>query len=222
MIIIFTLIGFVLGCTVAIVHQRKKSLLQKLPPQDPFQKLPPQDPFQKLPPQDPSYLEDKMWYEAELDFLFKFNEKLVSAFSLKGVIQCIAEAAHNFLPIERTAFLTWDKNSEKFTLACAIGWHYDCNKELLTIGKDSISGLVISNREKLVVFDLAQDYYLSKLKKEEHFLQKAFISVPLIYKDEVLGVLHVCDKKASGTFTQRDVEVAMNIGRMGAIVLQNA
>ncbi|MDD5006182.1 MAG: ATP-binding protein [Candidatus Omnitrophica bacterium] len=212
MIIVFTLIGFVFVYAIAIVYQRKKSLLKKFP----------RDPFHKFPPQVPSYLEDKMWYEAELDFLFKFNEKLVSAFSLQGVAQCITEAANNFLPIERTVFLAWNKSTEKFTLACAIGWYYDRNKGPLIIGKDSISGLVMRNREKLVVSDLAQDYYLSKLKKEEYFLQKAFISVPLIYKDEVLGVLHICDKKTPGTFTQREVSVAMNIGRMGAIALQNA
>jgi signal transduction histidine kinase len=79
----------------------------------------------------------------------------------------------------------------------------------------------MNNRDTLVVSDLAQDPYLSKLKKEE-YLQKAFISAPLIYKDEVLGVLHVCDKKTPGPFTQREVSVVMNIVRMGAITLQNA
>ncbi|MDD5356241.1 MAG: ATP-binding protein, partial [Candidatus Omnitrophica bacterium] len=209
-IIIFTLIGLVFGYTIAIVYQRKKtSLPQKLPQQD------------ASPSQNPSYLEDKIWYEAELDFLFKFDEKLISAFSLQDVVQCITEAAHNFLPIKRTVFLTWDKNSEEFTLACAIGWERNRNQEPLTIGKDSISGFVIRNREVLVVPDLAQDTYLSRLKKEE-YLQKAFISVPLIYKNEVLGVLHVCDKRTPGSFTQQEVSIVMNIVRMGAIALQNA
>ena len=208
-IIILTLIGLVFGYTIAIMYPRKNtSLPQKLPQQD------------VSPPQNPSYLEDKIWYEAELNFLFKFNEKLFSAFGFQDVVQCIAEAAHNFLPIERAVFLTWDKNSEKLTLVCAIGWEYDRNRESLVIGKDSISGFVIHNREALVVSDLAQEPYLSKLKKEE-YLQKAFISAPLISKNEVLGVLHVCDKKTPGPFTQREVSIVMNIVRMGAITLQN-
>ncbi|MDD4894367.1 MAG: ATP-binding protein, partial [Candidatus Omnitrophica bacterium] len=69
--------------------------------------------------------------------------------------------------------------------------------------------------------DLAQDTYLSKLKKEE-FLQKTFISAPLIYKNEVLGVLHVSDKRIPGPFTQQEVSIVMDIVRMGAIALQNA
>jgi signal transduction histidine kinase len=209
-IIIFFLIGLALGYTIAIRYQQKKlSLPQELPQQD------------SSPPQPPSCLEDKIWYEAELNFLFKFNEKLSLSLGFKDASECIAEAAHNFLPIERAVLLTWDKNSQNFRLACAIGWEYDRNQEFLVIGKDSISGLVIRNREVLVVSDLAQEFYLNSLNKEE-YLQKTFISAPLIFKNEVLGVLHVCDKKTIEPFTQREVSVVMNIARMGAIALQNA
>jgi signal transduction histidine kinase len=221
MIIIFTLIGLVFGYAIAIVYQRKKTpFSQKLPQQD---ASPPQNPsyLEGKMSQNPSYLEEKIWYEAELNYLFKFEEKLISAIGLQGVVQCIAETAHDFMPIERTVFLTWDKNSEKFTLAYAIGWEQDRNQESLAIGKDSISGHLIRTRDTLVVEDLACDPYLSKLKKEE-YLQKAFISVPLIYKNEVLGVLHVCDKKTPGPFTKQEVSVVMNIVRMGAVALQNA
>ena len=193
---------------LASLHQRKKTPLPQASPQQDI-----------ILPQNPSYLEDKIWYESELNFLFKFDEKLISAFSLQGVLQCITEAAHNFLPIERAVLLTWDKDSEKFTLACAIGWEHDRNQSLV-IGKDSISGFVIYNREVLEVSDLAQEPYLSKLKKEE-YLQKIFISAPLIYKNEVLGVLHVCGKKTPGPFTQREVSVVKSIVRMGVIALQN-
>ena len=140
--------------------------------------------------------------------------------SFQDAVRCIAEAAHNFFPVERTVLLTWDKNSQNLTLACAIGWDNARNRESLVIGEDSISGFVIRSKEVLLMPDLAQDEYLNKMNKEK-YLQKTFISAPLIYKNEVLGVLHVCDKKTPGPFTQREVSVVMNIVRMGAIALQN-
>ncbi|MFA5224910.1 MAG: ATP-binding protein [Candidatus Omnitrophota bacterium] len=209
MIILFLLTGILFGFVLAV------SLRQKKPPQT--QELPQQQP---VPQQNSSYIEDKIWYETELDFLFKFNEKLISAFGYQDAVRCITEAAHNFLSIERTVFLAWNKDTEKFTLACAMGWGSNRNQSPLVIGKDSISGLVIRNREALVVADLSKESYLNKLNKEE-YLQKAFISVPVIYKNEVLGVLHVCDKKAPGPFTQREASVVMSIARVGAITLQN-
>ncbi|MDD4954322.1 MAG: ATP-binding protein [Candidatus Omnitrophica bacterium] len=209
MIIIFILISLALGFMIAVVYQKKKAPLRQIIPQQ-----------NNISTQTPSCLEDKIWYESEIKFLFKFDEKLISASGLQDVVRYITEAAHDFFPIERTVFLTWDKNSEKLELACAIGWEHDRGWESLVIDKDSISGFVMRNREVLVVSDLAQDQYLRKLNKEA-YLKKAFISAPLIYKDEVLGVLHVCDKKTPGPFTQREVSVVMNIVRMGAIALQN-
>jgi putative nucleotidyltransferase with HDIG domain len=169
---------------------------------------------------NPSYLADKLWYETELNFLFKFNEKLLLVFNFQDAAKCITEAAHSFLPIERALLLTWDKNSQNLTLACAIGWGHNHSHKFSVAGKDSISGFVVQNREKLVVSDLSKESYLNKFKKEEYF-QKAFISVPLIFKDEVLGVLNVCDKKTAEPFLPREVSVVMNIARMGAITLQN-
>ena len=212
-IILFFSIGLALGYAIANSCQQKE-----LPPPIPV----PRELSQRdhNPPQAPSCLEDKIWYEAELNFLFQFNEKLSLSLGFQDAVQCIVEAAHNFLPIKRAVLLTWDKNSENLTLACAIGWERARNQEPLVIGKDSISGFVINNREALLVPDLAQESYLNRLKKEE-YLQKAFISAPLIFKNEVLGVLHVCDKKTAEPFTKREVSVVMNIARMGAITLQN-
>jgi signal transduction histidine kinase len=209
LIIISILISLSLGYFIAIAYPRKKA---PAPVNRPTQEA--------IAPQNPSYLEDKIWYEAELNFLFKFNEKLFAAFGFQNVVQCIADAAHNFLPIERAVLLTWDKNSEKFTLACAIGWKQADNHESLEIDTESISGFVVKNREVLVVSDLAQEPYLNKIKKEE-YLQKSFISAPLMFNDEILGVLHVSGKKTSVTFTTREVSVVMNIARMGALTLQN-
>lgn len=210
-ILLFFSAGLALGYAIAIAYQRQGALFPR--------KLPQPDVISS-PQQNPSYLEDKIWYEAELNFLFEFNERLFLAHGFQDVLQCIAEAAHNFLPIERAVLLTWDKNSEKLTLACAIGWGEGRSREPLVVGKDSISGFVVRNRETLVVPDLTKESYLGRLEKEE-YLQRAFISAPLIFKGEVLGVLHACDKKAAGSFTQQEVSIVKNIVRMGAITLQN-
>lgn len=210
-ILLFFLAGLALGYAIAIAYQRKGALSPR--------KFPQPDVISS-PQQNPSYLEDKIWYEAELNFLFEFNERLFLARGFQDVLQCIAEAAHNFLPIKRTVLLTWDKNSEKLTLACTVGWGEGRNREPLVAGKDSISGFVVRNRETLVVEDLTKESYLGKLEKEE-YLQRAFISVPLMFKGEVLGILHACDKKTAGSFTQQEVSILKNIVRMGAITLQN-
>ena len=206
------ILGLLIGYAIAkvFIFAKEKPSFQIIP----------QQVVSPPPPPDPSCLEDKIWYEGELNFLFKYNEKLSLSLGFQDAVQCIAEAAHNFLPIERAVLLMWDKNSQNFTLACAIGWEYGRGQGPLVIGKESISGFVVRNREALLISDLAKESYLNGLEKEG-YLQKTFISAPLIFKDEVLGVLHVCDKNTTNPFTQREVSVVMNIARMGAIALQN-
>lgn len=211
MAILSFLIGILFVCALEALLRRKK--------QTPADRQGPA-PGVSAPAINPSYLEEKIWYETELDFLFRFNEKLVSALGVKEAVRCITEAAHNFLSIERTVFLSWNNDSQKFILSCALGWEHERTGEVLSIGMESISGLLARNREPLLVADLSSESYLVKLKKEE-FLQKAFIGVPVIYKDEFLGVLYVCDKKSPGPFTQREASVVMHIARVGAVTLQN-
>jgi putative nucleotidyltransferase with HDIG domain len=86
--------------------------------------------------------------------------------------------------------------------------------------EDSISSFVMRQKQPLVVNDLEKEPYLKKINKEE-YLAKSFISVPLVFQDEALGVLHVCDKKFTNPFTKRDELLITNISRIGAIALQN-
>jgi signal transduction histidine kinase len=214
---IFALICLALCLSILIVFRRNKQNVS-VNHQNQSQSIPY---LMASRPQDPSCLEDKLWYESELNFLFKFSEKLISAVGYHDIVECIADAAYNFLPVERAVFLTWDKNTETFTIESAIGWRHDRASGPVTLGKESISAYVIGNRDVLVVTDLSKQQYLGKINKEE-YLRDSFISAPLMYKNEVLGVLHVSGKKTARPFTQRDVSVVKNIVRMGAITLQNA
>jgi signal transduction histidine kinase len=208
-IIIAVIVGLSIGYAIAVVYQEKQRLSPDISPQTP------------PAPQNVSYLDDKMWYEAELNLLFKFSEQLSMTTDYKKVAQCIAEAVHNFLPVERSVLLMRDRDTQALVLACAIGWERAPGPDFVIQGEESISGVVMRRREALIVNDLQQDHYLKKLNKEG-YLQKAFISVPLVFQNEILGVLHVCDKKLPGDFTPREASVVTDIARFGAIALQNA
>jgi len=166
----------------------------------------------------PSLLEDKIRYESELEFIFKFNETLSLTLERERVIQHITETAHNFLAVERSVLLLWHKDTQSLTIEFALG----CEKELIKSPEeeDCISRFVMRQREPLVINDLKQEHYFNKMNKEM-YLKKSFISVPLILQNEVFGVLHVCDKKSESLFTKSDVSFITNISRIGAIALQN-
>jgi HD-GYP domain-containing protein (c-di-GMP phosphodiesterase class II) len=169
--------------------------------------------------QTPSLLEDKMQYESELEFVFKLNETLLSSLQRQMVVQHIAEAAYNFLAVERCVLLLWQKDTRRLSVGCALGCEQGLAKNIKD--EDCISRFVIQQRQPLVINDLKQEHYFDKMNKEE-YLKKSFVSVPLVFQEEVLGVLHVCDRKSGALFTKSDVSFVTNIARMGALALKNA
>jgi putative nucleotidyltransferase with HDIG domain len=167
-----------------------------------------------------SILEDKLWYESALEFIFKFNEALSLSLERQKVIDFLNEGARNFLYVERSILLLWDKEALGLRVVGSTGLAKEASQYPLLKDTPSISGSVMNKKQPLVVNDLETEPYLKKINREE-YLTKSFISVPLIFQEDVLGVLHVCDKKFTNPFTERDQLLITNIGRIGAIALQN-
>jgi putative nucleotidyltransferase with HDIG domain len=161
-------------------------------------------------------LEDKLWYEQEAEFVFVLNEQLSLSFNRDKVATYIVEGVHKFLYVRKTILLLLDKDSEELKIAHAIGLEQDVVRNFPLKKGEGISGYVFSGKKPLMVNDLRQEDYLKKLNKEE-YLQKSFISVPLIFQNEPLGVLHVCDR----LFTQKDLALMGKVARMGAIAFNN-
>jgi len=210
LIILSIFLGVFIGYKISKITFKKK-----LPY---FYKIPK---TQKNVLEEESILEDKIWYESALEFVFKFSEALSLNLERQRVIQFLMEGASNFLYVERSVLLLWDKAAEGLIVAGAIGLTQDFSQYPVLKNEESISRFVMRQRQTLIVNDLEQELYLKKINKEE-YLKKSFISVPLIFQDNVLGVLHVCDKKFINPFTKRDELLITNIGRISAIALQNA
>lgn len=168
----------------------------------------------------PSVLEEKIRYESQMEYIFKLDEELSLTLDRGKVVQYITESAYNYLPVERAVLLLWDKDAQAFKIECALGMDINLSKAPTLKNEDSVSMLVMRQKEPLVVNNLEQDQYLNNLNREE-YLKKSFVSVPIIFRGEALGVLHVCDRKTEEPFTKNDVSFAMNIARIGAIALND-
>ena len=208
-ILLWAFIGILIGYKIStIIYKKNLSYFYKIP-------KPQEDILGKE-----SLVEDKIWYESALEFVFRFNEGLSLNLERQRFIQFLTEGARNFLNVERSVLLLWDKESAGLIVAGAIGVTKDLTEYPVLKNKDSISGFVLRQRQALIINDLDQEPYLKKINKED-YLTKSFISVPLVFQNDVLGILNVCDKKFTNPFTKRDALLITSISRIGAIALQN-
>jgi putative nucleotidyltransferase with HDIG domain len=227
LIILSALIGLLIGYKLSSINYKKKLLSpQKQPTVLEKANIPViQDHTKTLNTQKDSLekkstLEDKIWYVSALEFVFKFNESLALNPDRRTIVQLINEGARNFLYVEHSVLLLWDKETSSLSVAGAAGLTKDFSQYPALKDEENISRLVMKRKEPLIINDLDEEPYFKNLNKEE-YLKKSFISVPLIFKNEAIGVLHVCDKKFVNPFTTRDALLITSISRIGAIALEN-
>ena len=84
-----------------------------------------------------------------------------------------------------------------------------------------VSGKVAANREPILVQDVTEtrDH---PLLKDEYFTSGSFISFPLVYHDELVGVVNLTNRVMQGVFVDEDVERVRLLSLVIALVASNA
>jgi putative nucleotidyltransferase with HDIG domain len=174
------------------------------------------------PPEEPEAreLETKIWHQEETDFIFKLNEKVSLALEKELIANYIVEEVYRFLNVSVCALFLLDENAGDLKLEYSLIPDPDMLKGFFLLKGESITGVVFNNRQPLLINDLENDYYYKSLNKE-YYLKNSFISVPLVFKNESIGVLNVANKKNNQPFTRKDLEFLINVGRVGAVAFQN-
>ncbi len=99
-----------------------------------------------------------------------------------------------------------DDRGENLQIEAAIGMNLNLARSLnLKVGK-GIAGRVALNGTPLLVNDIEKTN-LGQGVNRPRFKTKSFICIPLKFKEQILGVLNLADKKNQGLFTEADLEL---------------
>jgi hypothetical protein len=84
-----------------------------------------------------------------------------------------------------------------------------------------VAGIVASTREPLLVQDVA-DGAMHPLLRDEYLTTGSFISFPLIYHGELLGVVNLTNRAKRGVFIEEDVERVKLLGLVISLMVTRA
>ena len=88
---------------------------------------------------------------------------------------------------------------------------------------EGIAGWVAENRTPLLIEDCYEDpRFNQEMDKKSNFKTKTMICVPLIFKEKLIGVIQVINKKNDEVFTERDLIVFTILASQCAISIENA
>lgn len=84
-----------------------------------------------------------------------------------------------------------------------------------------VAGRVAETREPLLVRDVGEAKS-HPLLRDQYFTTGSFISFPLVYRDELVGVVNLANRAMQGMFVEEDVDRVRLLGLVIALVASNA
>ena len=86
---------------------------------------------------------------------------------------------------------------------------------------EGVAGKVAASRQPLLVQDVAEAKS-HPLIRDEYFTTGSFISFPLVYHDELVGVVNLTNRALHGVFVDEDVERVRLLGLLIALIATQA
>jgi len=86
---------------------------------------------------------------------------------------------------------------------------------------DHLSGWMLTNRKPLTINDVKNDHTLKGLQLLNEEIQ-SILSVPLMCKGNLIGVLNIFNKKEAGGFSKDDQRLLSIIASQSAQIIENA
>ena len=106
-------------------------------------------------------------------------------------------------------------------LAAARGVARDVREGHRVAVGQGVAGKVAATRQSLLVTDATQATQ-HPLLRDEYFTSGSFICFPLVYRDELVGVVNVANRNQQGIFTEGDLDRVRLLGLVIALVATQA
>lgn len=154
--------------------------------------------------------------------LLEIARDLASTLDLESLLSKIVLVAAELTDAEEASILLYDHKNNELRFAAAS--NVDENPELkqLVVPPDSIAGWTALHQEPVFVPDVHEDNRFSDLvEKAIEFTTNSIIAVPLITRNQLIGVLEVINKRQN-LFSSDDLELLQTLSAQAAVAIQNS
>jgi len=165
-----------------------------------------------------STLNNKIQLEKEkLIMINGIGEHMISSSDLDVALVNIVNVTRKILDFQTVRILKYNPSDKSLELLTSIGYQRDVSNKLKIPLQKGISGYAAQNREIVLVNDVAKDErYICELNAT-----KAELAIPLLVKDELLGVLDLQNNQPFIYKSEADQLLLKVLGSNIAMVLKN-
>lgn len=158
----------------------------------------------------------------DLSLIYEIGQEVNSIVDLEDLYTHITETLKRYLRINDFAILVFDEKQEELSVKVAHGFE-DSEHIMNTTFRpgEGITGLAAQTGKKIYIKDTGKETRFLHYKGESPMASSSFLSLPLVYKDEVLGVINF-SRRGISTFTYQDVKMLSLVANQVALAIANA
>lgn len=158
---------------------------------------------------------------ARLERLIEITRSLNSTLSLRPLLHRIVVAAQELTDTEACSIMLVDRRSGQLHFEEAT--NLPCMSSIVVPMDGSVAGWVAKTGQPLVVPDARKDpRFYPEVDAQSSFTTHSILAVPLIARQNVIGVLEAINKKNGARFTEEDSDLLAVLGNQAAVAVQNA
>jgi signal transduction histidine kinase len=154
-----------------------------------------------------------------LQQLIHISRHLNSTLEMRPLLQQIVESARDLTDADGASILLMEGDDAlRFAAACGP----DATQlEIAEVPLDnSLAGWVVKNRQMLIVEDVLSDPRHFAIKSVDP--TQSLLAVPMLFGDQIIGVLESVTTKTRHGFTAEDIETLETLASIAAVAVQNA
>ncbi len=158
----------------------------------------------------------------DLSLIYEIGQEVNSIIDLDNLYAKITDTLHRHLRIHEFAILIFDDRREELHVKAAYGFE-DSEAILHTSFRkgEGITGLVAEVGRKIYIKDTSLDNRFLHYKGERPAKPSSFLSIPLVYKNDVMGVINFA-REGRSSFNSQDVKKLSLVSGQIALAIANA
>jgi len=157
----------------------------------------------------------------ELSALNEIATAVGSTLSLNRILDLIVQQCLTHLEVEQGAVMLLDENRDKKPFETVVRRGDPSGGQLPFRLDAQLTGWMLKHRTPLLINDFLTDNRFHTISDSD-FSIRSLLSVPLLSKGRMIGLLSVFNKKAEGGFNQDDQRLLSIIATQSAQVIENA
>ncbi len=159
----------------------------------------------------------------QLTTLNEMTRQLTSTLETEPLLQNILNSAVDIINCEAGSLLLMDTASDELVFRSVVSPVASDLLDKRMPADRGVAGKSVKSGEPIIVNDVSKyPEWFPAPDQETGFVTRAILVIPLMVKDEVIGVIEVLNKKDGSIFSKDDQDLLAAFGSQAAVAIENA